>query len=873
MFLKWTELKSGIKPLLYLAGIACLCLFMAAARAQFQLALLAACLVTCMIIYRRSASASLARAKQYGLAHADFYKIVIISLFLGFVTTLLRNALGYFDHDTTGHFRHSVIPDFLFDSSHPAIVIYDKSELKSVAGFFLLAFVTLATVQLIAHQRIGKQVLSKLTLPGLLMAMSLLFLCTPLPPYTMDFTHWSSWFGPMLQIQNLKFPVINSQSQYGLLPPWILYAWTRIAGTSVNGYAVFLFLINCITAILSFHLVKRATRSGWFSLACVIWIHVCFFSLVNDSVIAPNLGPLRSILPALVALACFSALLRAGSNLPVYAAGLGFFCLWEPATGFFTSMAFMVYMAFTWNQSTVRHRVKMVAAFLLAMSLPIIILLSISDHEPIHKIVANIIDHYRLYGDGFSNLPQRVLYYEVAFFAVLFLILVRILKLFLMGRMPRSNLLILISLLIAAPFILQNFSRTYNNLGIVIWIMLPALAALLYRAYRLPRYRRPLLLICFVIFMVAPVLGGTTTPLIEATLNKVADLIQRNESQRYKWALKCDEQIRSGGACSETEKPSLANALKSGRKSFFVYDGENTLDILRMGEACKNNVPLISLRDIYVYFKYKCNAPGRFNSFNLVLTKNQLSEYIDLVSRNPVVIQDSTISGYPTDHKHQFITRALLDRGFRVAERCGKLTVLRANAAKEEPNFCGQPTRESSARILSPVRSGQIIMHRSYSVLNMSGLDLGRLPLPGEFTMELVVKPGDTQVESARVIGDHGDRTGYALQYAGGSNYYFVFGAGDAFYSLTPIPLAPGLAHYLAITRRDGTLRAYVDGKEVASTGNIKRHVDSKNSCFLGNTESGSRYFQGEIREVRLSASALTPAEVGLQAAKISGVK
>lgn len=94
---------------------------------------------------------------------------------------------------------------------------------------------------------------------------------------------------------------------------------------------------------------------------------------------------------------------------------------------------------------------------------------------------------------------------------------------------------------------------------------------------------------------------------------------------------------------------------------------------------------------------------------------------------------------------------------------------------------------------------------------------MGKIAIIADFTLEMILKPGEKQVANAHIIGYHGNNAGFALQSKKDNQYYLVYGAGGSYQCQEGITLDAAKFHYLVITKQKKMLRVYVDGVQAAS--------------------------------------------------------
>ncbi|MFV2068343.1 MAG: LamG domain-containing protein, partial [Pirellulales bacterium] len=149
-----------------------------------------------------------------------------------------------------------------------------------------------------------------------------------------------------------------------------------------------------------------------------------------------------------------------------------------------------------------------------------------------------------------------------------------------------------------------------------------------------------------------------------------------------------------------------------------------------------------------------------------------------------------------------------------------------------------------------------------------SWIDTGLLQkdFGSEFTIECWVKPADRQIRYADLFGNHvSGGFGFVLQQHGANTNQFAgaYGAGGGTWVRTrPVPLAAGKWQHVALMKRRGEVRVYLDGIPVAVTHDPTPPVPSPLAVRVGLGFDGQdRCFQGRIADFRIWNRALTSFE------------
>ena len=134
------------------------------------------------------------------------------------------------------------------------------------------------------------------------------------------------------------------------------------------------------------------------------------------------------------------------------------------------------------------------------------------------------------------------------------------------------------------------------------------------------------------------------------------------------------------------------------------------------------------------------------------------------------------------------------------------------------------------------------------------------------FTVEAWVNPAASQNSYADIIGNHSDsQVGFVIeQNAASTNTYQAYLGGGGSWTITPnFSLTANTWQHVAIVKTVTTLKAYVNGEEVASAASAVAYATSGTGLRLGRGYLGggggtaaSRSFSGTLDEVRISTMA-----------------
>lgn len=135
------------------------------------------------------------------------------------------------------------------------------------------------------------------------------------------------------------------------------------------------------------------------------------------------------------------------------------------------------------------------------------------------------------------------------------------------------------------------------------------------------------------------------------------------------------------------------------------------------------------------------------------------------------------------------------------------------------------------------------------------------------FSIEVIIKPFAYQGAYAAIIGNHpgyGYYEGFVIQHDGEKQnvYFFGFGNGKQWLPGVAFKIEPEKWTYLAITVDDSVITAYLDGQKVTSVDAQDVIKNSAMPLYLFDWIEQNRPFHGLIKEVRISNSTLSAADI-----------
>jgi hypothetical protein len=136
-------------------------------------------------------------------------------------------------------------------------------------------------------------------------------------------------------------------------------------------------------------------------------------------------------------------------------------------------------------------------------------------------------------------------------------------------------------------------------------------------------------------------------------------------------------------------------------------------------------------------------------------------------------------------------------------------------------------------------------------------------PFQGDFTLEIVFRPGARQPDGACLVSNRFESgfEGFAVRRSGDDANTFVLEVGDGrgFVQSAPFTAAPDGESYLALIRRGGQASIFIDGRVLSVPSG---HFSSVTPLTFGNSRYAAHPFQGQILEVQWSPIGLATEEL-----------
>ena len=195
--------------------------------------------------------------------------------------------------------------------------------------------------------------------------------------------------------------------------------------------------------------------------------------------------------------------------------------------------------------------------------------------------------------------------------------------------------------------------------------------------------------------------------------------------------------------------------------------------------------------------------------------------------------------------------------------------VLIAKGAKSDEVMLADATRLGAAYMPGESQKPLVLKGSEVALVHMA-LDTegsqsiilpNTAPLPDTFTLELLVRPANTQTPYATIISNHPGKKGFegfTIEQAYiRTNYYVLgFGNGKEWMPVGDFSISPGDLHYLAITKDKRQVSMYLDGLPIAAKLLGADSATSEYPLTVGNWHSKARPFNGLIQEVRITRTA-----------------
>lgn len=623
--------------------------------------------------------------------------LVIYSALLAVVIVTIRDARGFLYVEPFRNVLTGEIPlEFFRDDPHQSV--YEKGEVRKLLYEYVLYLVVNAFLFLRGWRFLRNRLDWKIDFsPATALFVFILYFATVnLPPYAIDIPHWTPFLSSANEILNGRWPYLHHYSiQYGLLNAGLLALWLSAFPFTPLGLASFISVLAMAAGALIYLLMKKITRSSWFSLVAVFGL---LFSAYDNTVAIhiPNLSAFRSyflIAAALLLLwLTLSAGSRAGKNISAFF--LGVLVLWDPVPGLFLAISFSTIHLYRRLAGQDSSATSAAFSFLSGLGAPLILAIVYNKSaldflsEDTYRI---LFSNHRFFMEGFGNAAQKLHPSEVLVFLYLFLALALIGRRIITRRfnLNNSHLFAIGSTIISVPWVmyeLGNSNTTYVNP--MLWAFAPGMTLLAYTAFRYARMtKRRLPAILVLAVLASPFYHHDFfTP----AFGRVKIYVTKYEEERAAWYRKCVVEIKEGRGCDLSAQPGLAFYLREAAKPGFGLgvlqdqDGGsnagvfvNNLPDYFLTTACKRRLPILSIADGFIYLQNRCRAPHEFPTTLHVSGRGAVSGYVRALTRHPLVVYDQRrFTQYYTEAHFEHVKNLLLNEGYVEKESHGVIHVL-----------------------------------------------------------------------------------------------------------------------------------------------------------------------------------------------------
>jgi hypothetical protein len=189
------------------------------------------------------------------------------------------------------------------------------------------------------------------------------------------------------------------------------------------------------------------------------------------------------------------------------------------------------------------------------------------------------------------------------------------------------------------------------------------------------------------------------------------------------------------------------------------------------------------------------------------------------------------------------------------------LPKLKYNRVVEKDVFTVYSKEKTS--MLLPVDDNQLVHMATGEPLAKAGVMMPKVQFENTFTIELLVKPGATQVQNAMLLANtisSEERRGFMLlkNSYGENQYLFTYADFKDWVTSAMFTIEPNTWNYLVLTGTWNNMRVYNNGKLVATKQNGPTLKNSTDPLMIGNIFGQNLQFNGWIREVKISKTEMT---------------
>lgn len=534
--------------------------------------------------------------------------LFIYAVLASIIIVTIRAGSGFMDVPSMGGLSNERIAAIHLNEGWS---IYDKSHVRLGSIEFWFYFGSVLLISLMAIRYWGRrwpQVL-KLHPATALFAISLFFGTVILPPYYIQWIHWSSFLGPALDVANGNWPILHIQNGYGFLYAGIVAAWIKLFPVNELSLAALIILFAIIAHIVAYILIKRLSRSPWFAL---LLSNILIFGLgsIEDQIKTGVQSPVRWHFILTVSMfLTWVTLSKMGARSVLAALLLGPIFLWNPLMTIFPVVAFVGVHLYRFLLSKDRQTLFPLGGLLVGTLVPVGLVLIFSNGWPddgFMGIVGRVTNIALFFGGGFGNFPQ------LSFWTDILSITAVIIALYLLFRRTQKRTIVLCrdDLFLICCLATLAFPIGYamgRNVGfglwMVTWVMMLPIALFVGKLWRLVRiYRLPAWPFAVVITLIL-----LNVNIIGLAHQHINDFLNGYEEARWAWSVDCAGLIQQGLKCDFIERPGLRKAIAEARKPPLIAlaNGETNTVLLA---ACQNGWAIVSTIDTYIYLQGDCKT-------------------------------------------------------------------------------------------------------------------------------------------------------------------------------------------------------------------------------------------------------------------------
>lgn len=664
-------------------------------------------------------------------------------------------------------------------------------------------------------------------------------------------SHFNATFHSMAMVHlgdNLLIDLVN---QYGLYPQFLEIIFSVI-GLSVLKFTTLMGILVFINFFLLYRSLNKLIDNIFFVLVgflMILYYGYMHFKLVNSDPYFQYF-PIRTLFPALlIYLSVNYFLKRSRLKYFLYTMIFSIAVLWNLDTGLIVFIAWMLVLIYDEMLSFRRlsdfiKRSSIHILFMLISLLGVILIyLSLiflrSGHFP------DLLDFVKyqvyFYGYGFFMLPMKFIHPWNMIALIYILGLVFSLKSIIIKDNSLTARIIFLVTILGVGLLSYYQGRSHDHVLSLVWY--PAfflLALFTYKSYQqvkcefLSHRKNWLNVLVFIFLMVF-----SLSSILNLSVNSKTFFSLINE-RASKYLEKKETPVTSGIEFIRN------NTIKGEKSLILSYHSA----IYYLNSQTNPGLDIPGMSEIFLKSDYeKIFNSIKATSFKKVFIDLNFITNIQLnYATNLKVLDELIRQGYYVADQNKFNNILMLER-----KESENTTVLKGEIPQGENSY------------LHYYQYGGLF---SYDLINNKTIgnkeNLPPINLKQKFSIELMIKPEDTQVQYAAVMGNHpGDgHQGFIIQQDNENRnvYNFIYGDGSEWSQPLAFALIPNKASYLSLTNNNGDIRIYIDGKlENSIVSNLNKFENSKLPLSIGNWINMDRSFNGEISEIEIINEVLTP--------------